>query len=118
MDAALEVLRKLTATQLEITLPSTGISIDEIYKRVRSAEAYAYHAQWIAESPDKYQPATRQQIIQNAGEVNTVAYAQARYELELLRRKIKNVFTTIDLLITPTMPSPPVAIAAAANPQR
>jgi aspartyl-tRNA(Asn)/glutamyl-tRNA(Gln) amidotransferase subunit A len=116
MDAAFEVLRKLTATQHEISLLSPSMPIDDIYKKVRSVEAYTYHAQWITESPDKYQPATRQRIIQDAAEVSTVAYARARQELELLRREVKKLFTTVDLLITPTMPSPPVAIAQAANP--
>jgi aspartyl-tRNA(Asn)/glutamyl-tRNA(Gln) amidotransferase subunit A len=116
VDVATEVLRKLTASIHETELPSSGMAVDEIYKKVRSAEAYAYHAQWIAESPDKYQPATRQRIIQNAAETTTVAYARARHELELLRREVKKLFTTVDLLVTPTMPSPPVAIAQAANP--
>jgi aspartyl-tRNA(Asn)/glutamyl-tRNA(Gln) amidotransferase subunit A len=116
VDTAIEVLRKLTASINETKLPSRDIPIDEIYKRVRSVEAYAYHAKSIHESADKYQPATRQRIIQNAADIDAAAYAQARHELEQLRGEIKEVFTTVDLLITPTMPSPPVAIAAAANP--
>ena len=49
-------------------------------------------------------------------EITAPAYAQARRELDLLRREIKQVFATVDLLVTPTMPSPPVAIAQAADP--
>jgi hypothetical protein len=41
---------------------------------------------------------------------------QARRELDLLRRQVKKVFDTVDLLITPTMPSPPVVIAQGADP--
>ena len=116
VDAGIEVLRKLTGTVGEITLPSVGTPIDEIYTQVRSVEAYTYHEQWIAESPEKYQPATRQRIIQNAADVKTAAYAQARRQLDLLRREIKKVFASVDLLITPTLPSPPVVIAEGANP--
>ena len=41
---------------------------------------------------------------------------QARRQVDLLRREIKNIFATVDLLITPTVPSPPVVIAQAADP--
>jgi aspartyl-tRNA(Asn)/glutamyl-tRNA(Gln) amidotransferase subunit A len=116
VDAAIEVLGKLTATVGEITLPSCNIPFDEIYSKVRSVEAYTYHAQWIAESPEKYQAVTRQRIIQNAADVKIAAYAQARRQLDVLRREIKIAFATVDLLITPTMPSPPVLIAQGANP--
>jgi aspartyl-tRNA(Asn)/glutamyl-tRNA(Gln) amidotransferase subunit A len=116
VDAAIEVLRKLTATTGEITLPSPSIPFAEIYTRVRSVEGYAYHSQWIAESPEKYQPATREQILRNSAEIKAPAYAQARRELDLLRREIKKVFATVDLLVMPTMPTPPVLIAQAASP--
>lgn len=116
VDAAIEVLRKLTATVGEITLSSPGIPMDEIYGKVRSVEAYAYHAKWIAESPEKYQAVTRQRIIQNAADIKAPAYAEARRQLDVLRREIKKVFASVDLLITPTLPSPPVLIAEGANP--
>jgi aspartyl-tRNA(Asn)/glutamyl-tRNA(Gln) amidotransferase subunit A len=83
---------------------------------VRSVEAYTYHSQWIAESPEKYQAATRQRIIQNFADVKATAYVQARRELDLLRREIKKIFATVDLLITPTLPGPPVPIAQGADP--
>jgi aspartyl-tRNA(Asn)/glutamyl-tRNA(Gln) amidotransferase subunit A len=116
LDAAIEVLRKLTATVAEIALPTTSMSVDEIYARVRSVEAYAYHLQWISESPEKYQPVTRQRIIDNAADVKPADYARARLELDLLRREIKKVFTTVDALVMPTLPSPPVLITEGSNP--
>ena len=61
MAAAVEELRKLTATVEEARLPSASVPLDEIWIRVRSVEAYTYHSQWIAESPEKYQAATRRE---------------------------------------------------------
>jgi aspartyl-tRNA(Asn)/glutamyl-tRNA(Gln) amidotransferase subunit A len=116
MDTAIEVLGKLTATTREITLPSEGIPLDEIYTNVRSIEAYTYHAQWIAESPEKYQAATRQRITKNAAEVTTPVYVQARRQLDMLRREIPKIFGSVDLLVTPTLPSPPVLITQGASP--
>jgi aspartyl-tRNA(Asn)/glutamyl-tRNA(Gln) amidotransferase subunit A len=115
MDTEIEVLRKLTATTREITLPSEGMPLDEIYTKVRSVEAYTYHAQWIAESPEKYQAATRQRITENAAAVTTPAYVQVR-QLDLLRRESVKIFGNVDLLVTPTLPSPPVLINQAASP--
>jgi aspartyl-tRNA(Asn)/glutamyl-tRNA(Gln) amidotransferase subunit A len=115
-EAAIEVLRKLTTTLQDIKLPEASIPIDEIYAKVRSVEAYTYHRQWISESPEKYQAATRQRIIENAEKVKTTDYVQARLQLDLLRRQINKVFTTVDLLVLPTLPSPPVLITEATNP--
>jgi len=116
IDTAIGVLRRLTATTGEITLPSEGIPLDEIYAKVRSVEAYTYHAQWIAESPEKYQAATRERLTKNAAEVTTPVYVQARRQLDLLRRESTRIFGSVDLLVTPTLPSPPVLITQAASP--
>ncbi len=114
--AAVEVLRKLTATVRETMLPSASVSFDEIYNKVRGVEAYTYHSQWLAESPEKYQAATRQRIIQNSADVTAPTYVKARRQLDQLRREIKKVFAAVDLLITPTMPSPPVVIERGVDP--
>jgi aspartyl-tRNA(Asn)/glutamyl-tRNA(Gln) amidotransferase subunit A len=116
VSAAVEVLRKLTATVGDTMLPAGRVPLDEIYTKVRSIEAYTYHSQWIAESPEKYQAATRQRIVQNFADIKAPAYVQARRELDLLRREIKKVFAMVDVLITPTLPSPPVLIAQGADP--
>ena len=115
-ETAIEVVRKLTATIQEIKLPEASIPIDEIYAKVRSVEAYTYHRQWISESPNKYQAVTRQRIIQNAADVKTSDYVQARLQLDLLRRQVNKVFAVVDLLAMPTLPSLPVLIADGANP--
>lgn len=114
--AAVEVLRKLTATVRETPLPSTSAPFAEIYNKVRGAEAYTYHSRWLAESPQKYQAATRERIIQNSADVKASDYVQARREVDLLRREVNKVFAALDLLITPTLPSPPVLIAQGADP--
>jgi aspartyl-tRNA(Asn)/glutamyl-tRNA(Gln) amidotransferase subunit A len=116
VEAAIEVLRKLAVTVGEIRLPAVDISMEEIYARVRSVEADTYHLQWIGESPEKYQESTRQRITQNGARVKTHDYAQARHQIDLLRREIKKTFASVDLLITPTLPSPPVLITQGADP--
>lgn len=116
VDAAIEVLRKLTAIVGEVALPVVDISMDEVYTRVRSVEAYTYHSRRIAESPEKYQPSTRERI-QNGAKIKTQDYVQARRDIDLLRREIKKTFASVDLLITPTLPTLPVPISQGADPK-
>src|SRR5207244_12154537 len=79
-------------------------------------EIYAYHTPWITKTPELYQEATRN-LIQRAGDGKSAAYAQARHQVDVVRRDIKKVFANVDLLITPTqrgpapliVPQPPTA---------
>ena len=64
-------------------------------------EIYAYHTPWITKTPELYQPATRN-LIQGAGKANSATYAQARRQVDVVRREIRKVFATVDLVITPT----------------
>ena len=103
VEAAIGVLRKLTASISETMLPVTSVPLDEIFTNIRSVEAYTYHSRWLAEAPEKYQPSTRQRLLQNSADVKASAYAQSLNELAFLRRKITETFATTDLLITPTV---------------
>jgi len=105
VEAAIEVLRKMVKSEAEIKLPSAAPVLPIV-----GAEAYAYHSKWIVESPDLYQPFTRKRIESAAG-VKTPAYAQALRQTILHRREIADVFSNVDLLITPTMPRPAEAFA-------
>jgi aspartyl-tRNA(Asn)/glutamyl-tRNA(Gln) amidotransferase subunit A len=108
VENAIEVLAKLTAGARDVTLPPTnGLNLI-------GPEAYAYHSKWIAESPNLYQPATRA-ILQRSADSKAPAYADSLHKVYLLRREIKKVFESVDLLITPTMPLPPVTIEASAT---
>ena len=113
MDAAVVMLRKLTAGVTSgiqtVPLPPSGNPA-----QVWGPEALAYHAKWFAESPEKYQPATRRQLAASV-EAKAADYAQALRQVELARRDIHKVFSTVDLLIFPTSVTPPALIAEAPN---
>ena len=111
VEAAIAVLRRLASSTQDIELPTTAIPLDRIFNDVRGMEAYTYHSQWLAESPEKYFAITRQRILQNSADVKASAYVQSRRQLELLRREIRKTFTAADLLITPTMPLLPAKIS-------
>lgn len=100
-EAAIDVLAKLTAgaRDVQLTPPVNGAS-------VYGPEAYAYHAQWITKTPEKYQPATRR-VILAAAENKADAYAASLRQLNLVRREIRKTFDDVDVLVTPTMTAPP-----------
>jgi aspartyl-tRNA(Asn)/glutamyl-tRNA(Gln) amidotransferase subunit A len=113
VETALGVLRALTAELREVEVPpSPGLGIS-------SAEIYAYHAPWIAESPESYQAPTRR-IVAAGADARADDYARALREVTLARRKIAKSFASVDLLITPTTggtagPIPPPAAAGAGD---
>ena len=111
MEAAIDMLRKLTASIADVQLPP-AVGAQTIW----GPETYAYHAKWLTESPEKYQTTTRVQMIQTNNNVKQEVYAEARRQVDLVRREIKKTFATVDLLITPTMKGPPATIAATLNP--
>ena len=53
--------------------------------------------------------------LEQAAAIDTVAYIEARQELDRLRRSVGEVFSRVDLLITPTTPVPPITIREALN---
>jgi len=109
VEAAIEVLRKLTASVKEVQLPPAVAA-----PIVWGPETYAYHAKWLTESPEKYQAATRALMIRS-NEIKPDVYAEARRQVDLARLAIKKVFTTVDVLVTPTMKAPPATITATLN---
>jgi aspartyl-tRNA(Asn)/glutamyl-tRNA(Gln) amidotransferase subunit A len=105
LEAAVAVVRTLTASVIDVSVPQTG-NIAEVW----NPEIYAYHLPWITKTPELYQAATRN-LIQGAGKANAATYAQARHQVDVVRREIKTVFTKVDVLITPTQRGVAQAIA-------
>jgi aspartyl-tRNA(Asn)/glutamyl-tRNA(Gln) amidotransferase subunit A len=104
IEHALTGIRTLVAEvkELELAIPTD--------RALQTAEAYAYHQQNVAKNAALYHPETLRRI--RAGEKVTAAeYIQKRRELEETRRRIRQVFAEVDLLVTPTTPIPAPAIS-------
>ena len=106
VDRALGVLGDLTASTQDVELPALPQA------RPVGVEAYAYHADLLVESRDLYEESTLARI-ETGAEVPVTEYAEALYQLKLVRKAIASVFDDVDLLVTPTLPLLPVAIEAA-----
>jgi Asp-tRNA(Asn)/Glu-tRNA(Gln) amidotransferase A subunit family amidase len=104
MEHALRGISTLVAEIKEVQLE---VPAD---RTLQTAEAYAYHAENVAKSPELYQPETLRRI--RSGErVSAAEYIHRRRELDEARRSIGHIFAEVDLLVTPTMPMPAPAIA-------
>ena len=104
VNQALLVIQKLMGNVREVTLP---VSTD---RALQNAESYAYHAEFVANTPELYQPETLRRIRTGAS-VSVADYIHRRRELDESRRTISSVFENVDLFVTPTTPIPPPTIA-------
>ncbi|HEY4273551.1 MAG TPA: amidase [Candidatus Udaeobacter sp.] len=118
MEAALSVLKTITGNQRDIAPLATGGSYSSImdpYVTILRAEAYTYHKEYVAKSPELYQAQTLKRI-QTGADITASAYIQSRRQLEQVRRSISRVFENVDLLITPTTCVPPFPISDLSDP--
>jgi aspartyl-tRNA(Asn)/glutamyl-tRNA(Gln) amidotransferase subunit A len=104
VEQALVVIRTLVAEIHEVRIVVTAD------RTVQAAESFAYHADYVARTPELYQAETLRRI--RSGEnISAGEYIQRRRELEQERRRAREFFAEVDLLVTPTMPIPAPAIA-------
>jgi aspartyl-tRNA(Asn)/glutamyl-tRNA(Gln) amidotransferase subunit A len=104
IEKAIQLFRDLHAEIHDLKLE---VSTD---RTLSSAESYAYHEPFVARSPELYQPATLARI-QSGANTSAPAALRARRELETARHSIRKIFDGVDILLTPTVPIPPPAIA-------
>ncbi len=103
METAIQVFTSFHAQIREVNL---DVPTD---RTLATAEAYAYHKDFVARSPELYQPATLERI--KAGEnISADDVLRAAHELEASRRAIGKIFDEVDVLLTPTVPIPPPSI--------
>ena len=104
MEHSLDVFRDLGA---EIRDVKSEVTTD---RTLSSAEAWAFHEPMVSKSPELYHPETLRRIKSGEG-ISAAMVRRAREELELSRQQIQDIFKEIDVLLTPTVPIPPPAIA-------
>ncbi len=104
VEQAISVLQTLghETREIDLTVPQD--------RTLQSGEAYAYHAEFLARSPELYQPETLRRI--RSGEnISAADILKCREELQQTRRHVKKIFEKIDVLVTPTTPVPAPLIA-------
>jgi aspartyl-tRNA(Asn)/glutamyl-tRNA(Gln) amidotransferase subunit A len=104
VETALSVIKSLVAEVREITLSvDTG-------RELQSYEAYLYHAEFLGDRSDLYQPETLRRILAGRS-TEWSGYTRAVLKLRENRARIASVFQKVDLLVTPAVPIPAPTIA-------
>jgi aspartyl-tRNA(Asn)/glutamyl-tRNA(Gln) amidotransferase subunit A len=104
IENALTTIRSLVAEMKEIRL---DVPAD---RTLQAAEAYAFHAENVAQRSDLLFPETVRRI-RNGEAVTAAEYIARRRELDEARRSIADIFADVDLLVTPATPTVAPAIA-------
>ena len=104
VEQALGVVKSFTGSVSEIEI---DVSTN---RTLQAAESFAYHAEFVARSPELYQPETLRRI--RTGEaISGAELEQQLRELKKIRSEIGKVFNDVDFLVTPTTPVPAPLIA-------
>ena len=104
MDTALSVLGRLTSSQREVEIPESN------QRAVLTAEAYAYHQEYVTKSSELYHPDTLKRI-RDGAEIDAASYIHARLQLNRVRRLARMLFVGSELLVTPSTAVPPFKIS-------
>ena len=104
VEQALGVLKSLVAEigEIELAVPTD--------RTLQAAESYAYHAEFVARSPELYQAETLRRI-RTGEKIFAPEVEERRRELKQVRSEISRVFEDIDVLVTPTTPIVAPALA-------
>jgi aspartyl-tRNA(Asn)/glutamyl-tRNA(Gln) amidotransferase subunit A len=104
VEQALNVLKTCSASiqELELAVPTD--------RTLLAAEAYAYHAEFIARSPELYQLETLRRI-RSGADISAADILERRHELLQARLEISKIFESLDVLVTPATPIPAPSIA-------
>lgn len=104
VEQAITVLQTLGAEVREI---DPDVPTD---RTLQAGEAYAFHKEFVARSPELYLPATLERI-RYGQDVTAEELEELRQELARIRREVSAVFEQVDLLVTPAVSVPPPEIA-------
>jgi aspartyl-tRNA(Asn)/glutamyl-tRNA(Gln) amidotransferase subunit A len=104
------VIRTLVADISETELP-----MPEELGRLIDAEAYAFHAPHLAQTPELYDARTRATILVGQG-ISAAESGRLRESLERHRSLVRNSFSLVDLVVLPTLPRLPPTILEATDP--
>ena len=109
MTEALQILEALTGSKRQsVTLPEPGDFVPIL------AESYAWHQQYLNDPANHayYHASTLDRIVA-AGKTPVEDYIRALQAMQVARHRIAEVFTQVDVLITPTAPGLPEPINGA-----
>lgn len=108
-DAAVSLIRSLVGSVREVELPMPNLG------KLIGAEEYRFHEHFLAATPEKYDPRSRENILTGRG-ITAAEESRLRQELARHRASAQDAFSQTDLVILPTLPVLPMKIGEATKP--
>ena len=109
-ETAVATLRSLGADVRDVEIPHIWDSPS--FMVIMASEAFAYHERDLRERPERYGDLLRERLL-HGGLYTGAEYVQAMRLRERLRREMRDVLRTVELLATPTAPKPAPTFATA-----
>src|SRR5499425_3900138 len=113
-EGALTTLRGLGAEVRDVTIPS--LHATPAFLLIVMAEAFAYHERDIRAHPELYGDVLRERILTGAL-VTAAEYTQAQRLRAQLCNEMAEVLRDVDILATPTTPTPATSFTRAQDPE-
>jgi aspartyl-tRNA(Asn)/glutamyl-tRNA(Gln) amidotransferase subunit A len=113
-EAALTTLRQLGAEVRDVTIPS--LHTTPAFLLILMAEAFAYHERDLREHPELYGDVLRERLLTGAL-VTAAEYTQAQRLRARLCGETAEVLRHVDVLVTPTTPTPATSFTRAQDPE-
>jgi aspartyl-tRNA(Asn)/glutamyl-tRNA(Gln) amidotransferase subunit A len=109
VDQALRILEELGAHIQEVTIPTLDYS-GAAQPAIMLSEAFAYHEQNLRTKPEAFGEMVRARF-RTGGLFSSADYVQAQRVRNVLKRQCAEVLRQVDVLASPTMPSPAPAFS-------
>jgi aspartyl-tRNA(Asn)/glutamyl-tRNA(Gln) amidotransferase subunit A len=104
VESALALIKSLVTEVRDIMLSVRA------GREVQNYEAYLYHAEFLADHSNLYQPETLRRILAGRS-TEWSAYTRSVLQLRENRKQIASIFEDVDVLVTPAVPIPPPTVA-------
>ena len=111
---AATLLGRLGATVEDASLPLLPLA-GAVFMALADSEGAGFHARWLRERPQDYDPGTRRRLL-TASLVPATLYHQAERARVLIRDQVWGALRRYDLLLAPTAPTPAPLIASTKAP--
>lgn len=100
-EKALQQLQDLGGVLVEVSVPVTQADVGALFT-LAICEAAAEHAQRMQDHPEQFGTDVKHALLA-VGEITPIEYIQALKQQERLTQQINQLFTEVDLLVTPTV---------------
>jgi aspartyl-tRNA(Asn)/glutamyl-tRNA(Gln) amidotransferase subunit A len=104
VERAIETLHPACSEVRDVELP-----VDDD-RTVFRAESYAFHRTWVEQVPERYQAETLRRL-RTGATISASEYIEKWRHLQLMRRRAPTLFADVDLIVTPTVATPPPSFA-------